>query len=134
MTRKEAKELLPIIQAFAEGKTIQIKKEGDWLEVGENTKVYFSESPSDYRIKPEPKYRPFRTQEECWDEMHKHPDFGYVRGKSIQKYNNIVMVSTNTDELLVTICGELGAHLLSANHMFECYTFTDGTPFGIKVE
>ena len=78
MTREEAKQMLPIIQAYAEGKAIQIKKEGDWLEVGKNTEVYFSESQSDYRIKPEPKYRPFKTQEECWSEMHKHPDFGWI--------------------------------------------------------
>ena len=79
MTREQAKELLPIIQAFAEGKTIQIKKEGDWFEVGENTEVYFSESPSDYRIKPKPKYRPFKNQEECWEEMLKHQPFGWVK-------------------------------------------------------
>ena len=24
------------------------------------------------------KYRPFKTQKECWKEMHKHPDFGWV--------------------------------------------------------
>lgn len=29
MTREQAKELLPIIQAFAEGKTIQIRKHGE---------------------------------------------------------------------------------------------------------
>ena len=33
MTRKEVKELLPIIQAFAEGKAIQFRcKSGEWVE------------------------------------------------------------------------------------------------------
>ena len=90
MTREEAKELLPIIQAFADGNTIQIKKEGDWLEVGENTEVYFSESPSDYRIKPESKYRPFKTQEECWNEMQNHHPFGWIKRNG--KYVNITLV------------------------------------------
>lgn len=31
MTREEAKEMLPIIQAWAEGKTIQVKKKADGL-------------------------------------------------------------------------------------------------------
>ena len=37
MTREEAKELLPIIQAFAEGKPIQDKIEGatDWVDTDE---------------------------------------------------------------------------------------------------
>ena len=114
MTRKEAKEMLPIIQAYAEGKAIQIKKEGDWLEVGKNTEVYFSESPSDYRIKPEPKYRPFRTQEECWEEMQKHQPFGWVKRKGV--YVNITLVSDSSDY----------------DRYFKTANFVDGTPFGIK--
>lgn len=30
MTREETKELLPIIQAFAEGKTIQVQEDINW--------------------------------------------------------------------------------------------------------
>ena len=55
MNRERAKELLPIIQAFAEGKEIQVynKIKGEWFDS--------SDIPSfscgiDYRIKPEPKY------------------------------------------------------------------------------
>ena len=126
MTREEAKEMLPIIQAFAEGKTIQIKKEGDWLEVGENTEVYFSESPSDYRIKPELKYRPFKNQEECWDEMHKHPDFGWVVAKDSKIMYHIYVVGTGYVLIVgMSIC---------FSETFAEYEFTDGTPFGIKKE
>ena len=79
MTREEAKELLPIIQAFAEGKTIQSKQinasDKGWRDIEE---CNFLKGLS-YRIKPEPKHRPFHTQEECWNEMHKHPDFGWVK-------------------------------------------------------
>lgn len=128
MTRKEAKEMLPIIQAYAEGKTIQIKKEGDWLEVGKNTEVYFSESPSDYRIKPEPKYRPFKTQEECWSEMHKHPDFGWIIYN--KKYYSICDVTSNE----ITILYECDPCCLDFESCMEEVTFTDGTPFGIKEE
>lgn len=114
MTRKEAKEMLPIIQAYAEGKAIQIKKEGDWLEVGKNTEVYFSESPSDYRIKPEPKYRPFKNQEECWKEMQKHQPFGWIKKKG--NYISITLIPKES----------------SYNLDLKNFTFADGTPFGIK--
>ena len=77
MTREEAKNLLPIIQAFAEGKTIQLFTNGIW-EGAENPSF---EELSRYRIKPEPKYRPFKSQEECWTEMLKHQPFGWVKSK-----------------------------------------------------
>ena len=128
MTREEAKEMLPIIQAYAEGKAIQIKKEGDWLEVGKNTEVYFSESQSDYRIKPEPKYRPFKTQEECWSEMHKHPDFGWIIYN--KKYYSICDVTSNE----ITILYECDPCCLDFESCMEEVTFTDGTPFGINEE
>ena len=36
MTRKEAKELLPVIQAFAEGKTIEVRVGNDsWVKTDE---------------------------------------------------------------------------------------------------
>lgn len=115
--REYYKELLPIIQAFAEGKTIQFYSEEngwiDWLNF-----VNFNEPPSNYRIKPEPKYRPFKNQEECWEEMHKHPDFGWIRDKEKLSYYPIQEVS-NTNHYL---------------NLLNDYEFTDGTPFGIKEE
>jgi hypothetical protein len=52
MTREQAKELLPIIQAFAEGKEIQSSPDGvNWFNCSTPT---FSPH-SGYRIKPEPR-------------------------------------------------------------------------------
>lgn len=134
MTREEAKELLPIIQAYAEGKTIQIKKEGDWLEVGENTEVYFSESPSDYRIKSEPKYRPFKNQEECWEEMHNHPDFGWVK-RINGGYKQIMAIHIDIfNKHCAEFAGQTGTACFTFEYIYIKYTFTDGTPFGIKEE
>ena len=126
MTRKEAKEMLPIIQAYAEGKAIQIKKEGDWLEVCQNTEVYFSESPSDYRIKPEPKYRPFRTQEECWKEMHKHLDFGWIR------YGDFICTIQTIAPDGIAISDGLETNNFDFKECLMNTKFIDDTPFGIK--
>jgi len=51
MTPERAKELLPIIQAYAEGKTIQIKFGNSWIRCVETNFDDYSE----YRIAPEPK-------------------------------------------------------------------------------
>ena len=68
MTREEAKELLPIIQAFAEDKTIQDWTNDTWKDKEYTSFGELSQSP----IKPQPKYRPFKNQEECWGEILKH--------------------------------------------------------------
>ena len=125
MTREEAKNLLPIIQAFAEGKVIEIfDDEIGWVKK-ENPK--FNLNPDFYRIKPVPKYRPFKSQEECWNEMLKHQPFGWVRSKKCKAllWN---VTSINKDDITI-ICDYYKFH-----RAFECFEFTDGTPFGIKEE
>lgn len=126
MTREEAKELLPIIQAWAEGKTIQrMSSLGEWSDATKD--VCFFNHPSSYRIKPEPKYRPFKTQEECWNEMHKHPDFGWVRLKINSSLYHIDMVGGNN---LIHVDNTYKGF----ESIFQSFEFTDGTPFGIKQE
>ena len=128
MTREEAKELLPIIQAFAEGKVIQYRNNSnEWLDIGKNASVGFTRLPLDYRIKPEPKYRHFKTQEECWNEMLKHQPFGWVRSKKCKAllWN---VTSINKDDITI-ICDYYKFH-----RALECFEFTDGTPFGIREE
>lgn len=55
MTREKAKELLPILQAYAEGKTIQIYNLiiHDWVDDTEHSDLQFTLDSSQYRIKPE---------------------------------------------------------------------------------
>ena len=87
----------------------------------------FKSSIDKYRIKPEPKYRPFKTQEECWNEMLKHQPLGWVRSKKCKAllWN---VTSINKDDITI-ICDYYKFH-----RAFECFEFTDGTPFGIKEE
>lgn len=127
MIREQAKELLPIIQAFAEGKVIQYRNaECEWEDMPIGANLSFAHAPSEYRIKPEPKYRPFRTNEECWNEMHKHPDFGWVIRNGV-----FLMVQSIYLDAIDTIEDKHGIDFKDA---FTELTFTDGAPFGIKEE
>ena len=127
MTREEAKELLPIIQAFVEGKTIECKCKslfGSWAEAN---------CPSwsvnlEYRIKPESKYRPFKTREECWEEMQKHKPFGSLKSKDDEYF--CLIGSVNKDDT-ITLAIEPNTYY-AYHYIFEHYIFSDGTPFGIK--
>ena len=85
MDRNQAKVFYPILQAFAEGKVIECRTkpsavigtgvQNEWIE----TKEIGFWCDIEYRIKPEPKYRPFKDAEECWEEMQKHQPFGWVK-------------------------------------------------------
>ena len=132
MTREEAKELLPIIQAWAEGKNIQFLSDGEWHDINQ---ADFTCYPDKYRIKPEPKYRPFKSKEECLQEMLKHQPFGWLKSKKDGRLRCIGEVSWSDEFETVHIALSTSESLSrSANSMFDEYTFYDGTPFGIKEE
>ena len=132
LTREEAKEMLPIIQAWADGQTV------DWYDpaIGWRLSGFtldFDKKPNFYRIKPEPRYRPFKTREECWEEMHKHPDFGWVKVNVnvTCEYEQIVRICDyRKTELTFNIANSDDDY--TSEMMLNSYTFTDGTPFGIK--
>ena len=132
MTREEAKEWLPIIQAWAEGKVIETF--GDVMRWVETDNLKFNSSPKFYRIKPERKYRPFETKEECWDEMLKHQPFGWLREKASKKeVVHIGHVFEVEDDVLITLSINPGRNI-NSHYFFRTYTFADGTPFGIREE
>lgn len=124
MDKNQAKQLLPIIQAFAEGKTIEQRCAESWVEVDEDCDFHF---PANYyRIKPESKYRPFANAEECWQEMQKHQPFGWL--KIDDWYCTIKEIRPTC-----TFCHGGGDVFYYAD-MVKKINFADGTPFGIKEE
>ena len=96
MDRNQAKQLLPIIQAFAEGKEIECRVEDKWHKVLE---ICNETNPQDYRIKPEPKYRPFKDAKECWQEMQKHQPFGWIKGKEGEHHSLITSIIADEEEV-----------------------------------
>ncbi len=135
MNRQQAKELLPIIQAFAEGKTIQFKwPNGAWIDL-ENGDVINSATlvnmPQDYRIKQEPKYRPFANKEECWNEMLKHQPFGWVKDKNV-KDDYYIIDGVYYSESFDYDVASMASGAFSYKELVDNYLFADGTPFGIK--
>ena len=124
MTREEVKEMLPVLQAFAEGKTIESR-----CIKGDKSLWYDDEDPSfdndfEYRLKPEPKYRPFKDAEECWAEMQKHNPFGWLKSKKDGYYSFITMLNYR-----FRLNGYDGWRF---DDVINKFTFADGTTFGVK--
>ena len=131
MTREEAKQLLPIIKAFSEGKVIQSKYkdvENDGIvpftDEGEN--INFDFDMFNYRIKSSPKYRSFANAEECWQEMQKHQPFGWVKDKDDGHYVFISYIDTR-DGISFSRSGNW-----SFADVDKYYIFADGSVFGIE--
>ena len=132
MTREEAKNFYPILQAFAEGKVIESRTKpsfiegtdvpNDWTEMKE---IEFWNN-TEYRVKSEPKYRPFKDAEECWAEMQKHHPFGWLKSKKDGYYSFITMLNYR-----FRLNGYDGWRF---DDVINKFTFADGTPFGVKVE
>ena len=129
MTRENAKALLPIIKAYAEGKVIQIiNPSGEWID---NNEPLFNCDYSFYRIKQKVKFRPFANAEECWQEMQKHQPIGWINSKEATEdvYFTITGLTNGTCGVMLNSPGGW-----SFSGLFDYYTFADGTPFGVKEE
>lgn len=128
MDREQTKKALPILQAFAEGKIIQWTDPDDyhseWIDMSadELEEYQILNYPEDYRIKPEPQYRPFKDTNECWEEMQKHQPFGWLKNKKTKEYELLRRVAPKDGVIDQYTC------------VFERCVFADGTPFGIKEE
>ena len=135
MDRNQAKEFYPILQAYAEGKVIECRTKpstvkgtdvpNDWTEMKE---IEFWNN-TEYRIKPESKYRPFKDTKECWQEMQKHQPFGWIKGKEGEHHSLITSIIANEEEVYIN-----GISGFVLDEIMEHYTFADGLPFGVKVE
>lgn len=136
MTIEEAKEMLPIMEAYAEGKVIQCRKIGtcEWKDIFDIQK--FSPNLYYYRIKPEPQYRPFTTQEECLNELQNHVPYGILKNKETSKTVKIHGLYTEIfgRQLKIAISNDCDNCWETANFAYYSYEFKDGTPFGIKEE
>lgn len=133
MTREEAKDMLPIIQAFAEGKEIEFRSKGfdeEWKKVNEIPGLSYSSF--DYRVKSEPKYRPFKDADECWQEMLKHEPFGWVRNKF--NHNGVIATILCLDSRKEFRIYTDFNHGNTSEDMINSFIFADGAPFGVKEE
>ena len=127
--KEEVKSVMNIIQAFADGKTIQAidPYDDEWCN---QTKLNFEALfEGQYRIKPEPKYRPFANIEEGLQEILKHQPLWYLKSKETWEQYQILDIKINENKVFIK-----GYGLLYLADVMEHFNFPDGTPFGVKVE
>lgn len=128
MTREETKERIAVMQAYVDGKQIQLQlPDGKWAGIP-NPDWCIN---ANYRIKPGPKYRPFKDTDKCWQEMLKHLPFGWLKHKDDNEFYCILKI-TDSRISMIDVCEEVAFY--DYNETFKQYTFADGAPFGVKEE
>ena len=96
MKLSQAKEYLPLVQAAAEGKTIQYSVCGIWYDA--EAELDFIQPPHEYRIKPSPRLRPWKPEEV--------PVGALIRGEHCQFRGIIVGAQWNSQNQCAGIfCG-----------------------------
>lgn len=131
MDRNQAKEFYPILKAYAEGRVIECRTKpsavegtdvpNDWTEMKE-IELW---NNTEYRIKPEPAYRPFKDAEECWQEMLKHQPFGWVVGRR----DGVMYLIRSLEYVSVYTSIQY-----SFKDAFDKLAFADLVPFGVKID
>ena len=128
MKRTYTADYIKVMQAYVEGKQIQYKDDEVWIDIDDPVWDWHN---WEYRIKPEPNYRPFRDSEECWQEMQKHRPFGWIKDKNDGHYAMITKVNADFDKKHIAISG---INIWTLSETMCDYTFADGEPFGINIE
>ncbi len=86
MRRENWVKMLPILQAWIDGKTIEVKEGDTWKDFATPTTtgltLAFECNPESFRIKPEPKLRPWKPEEV--------PVGAVIRHKQLRKMEVIV--------------------------------------------
>ena len=130
--KNDIKRIIPLLQKMAEGKTLQFKSGNGWIDVdadkdGVNID-YLLNNGINVRIKQEPKYRPFKDAEECWNEMQKHQPFGWIKPKDDDVVTKFMLIDALRNEGVRTNIR------FNYHELLEHYTFADRTPLGIIEE
>ena len=129
MNRELVSKALPVLQAYAEGKSIEFNPNcnAGWKKLDSLDVEQVCLWPQYYRVKPEPIYRPFENAKECYEEMKKHKPFGWVRRKG----------STQSHALRCFDETSIYTYKRQYNYSEALdleVEFLDGTPFGILEE
>lgn len=120
MDREETLKAIEVMKAYAEGKKIEVS-------LSDRKSFEFSSSPLWnwesflYRIKPEPKLRPFTQEEFLKSVTEKSPMLKIKGGSAYQSVTEIHRV-----------CVHISGADINYSTLLDKYEFQDGTPCGVE--
>ena len=120
-------EQIAIIKAYEDGKTIERRAffTSEWKSIDNIENYQFNFSEYEYRIKPVPKYRPYESVDEAFNEAEKHGFWVKSKDKHSLFFIDIFEAAGNGD-IYVSHC-HVGAFVE------KFVWFDDCSPCGVKI-
>ena len=120
-------EQIAIIKAYEDGKTIEQKRfdRNEWESI-----VYVEDFPFDfvmneYRIKPVPKYRPYESVEEAFNDAKKHGFWMQNVDRMYLRFIDGFHINKNSDIFICDYC---------VDDILDMFVWADdGSPCGVKI-
>jgi len=117
------KDMIKIMQDYVDGKTIEVQTaDNKWESVGIKKQPNWDWSRYTYRVKPEAKYRPYKSEELI-----------QLKGKWLKSkhYQNSFLI---TGYSIKDGCVFIGEEWVSRKELLEYWTNEDGSPCGMLCE
>ena len=120
-------EQIAIMKAYENGKTIEVKRydETKWKSIDNIENYQFNFSKYEYRIAAEPKYRPYKSVKEAFNEAKKH-EF-WTKEISTGFIINVGAFGENFEDIYINGYNQ--------NNFLDKFVWADdNSPCGIKIE
>ena len=122
-------EQIAIMKAYEDGKTVErtIRDESEWKSLDYVENYPFDFVLNEYRIATEPKYRPYESVDEAFNEAKKHGF--WIKRKYTGNLRCIVLIELTSGNGIY-----LGGSLYSKNALQKYVWADDGSPCGMKID
>ena len=129
---KTTKEKIEIMQSYEDGKEIEMLIDGKWEFIAI---PHWNWELTDYRVKEEPKYRPYKDTEEMINDFCERS--GAKRSTMGEPFIWVkYKAEVNIAKCLITSFTDSFAYISSKKYslseLFDDFTYCDGTPIGKK--
>ena len=121
-------EQIAIMKAYEDGKTIEGKRydETEWESIDYIEHYPFDFLLNEYRIKPAPKYRPYESVDEAFNEAKKHGVWMQNVDRMYLRFIDGFHINKNSDIFICDYC---------VDDILDMFVWADdGSPCGVKIE
>ena len=126
MTMKVS-EQIAIIKAYEDGKTIEQKRfdRTEWESIVYVEDFHFDFVMNEYRIKPVPKYRPYESVDEAFNDAKKHGFWMQNVDRMYLRFIDGFHINKNSDIFICDYC---------VDDILDMFVWADdGSPCGVKI-
>ena len=120
-------EQIAIMKAYEDGKSIERRAlfTSEWKSIDNINNYQFNFAEYEYRIKPVPKYRPYESVDEAFNEAKKHGFWMQNVDRMYLRFIDGFHINKNSDIFICDYC---------VDDILDMFVWADdGSPCGVKI-